>query len=133
MISLGTNVLIRYWVRDNAIQYELARRCIEDHLVSFQPAMVTLLVMMESEWVLRSAYKISKRDIAGKFAGLLAMRDLVVEEPYVLDEALVLWRKRSVHFANCLIWAKGRALRCDAMATVDIRASKLPGCVLLKA
>lgn len=133
MTFLDTNVLIRYLVRDDAIQYELARRCIEDHPAPLQPALITLLVILESEWVLRSAYKVSKPDIAGMFSGLLAMRDLAVEEPHVLYEALLLWEKRSVNFANCLIWAKSRVPGCDVMATFDIRASKLPGCVLLKA
>ncbi|WP_295990116.1 PIN domain-containing protein [Rugamonas sp.] len=133
MISVDTNVLIRYLVRDDATQYELARRCIEDHAAPFQPALVTLLVMMESEWVLRSAYKVGKPDIADMFTSLLAMRDFAVEQPLVLNEALLLWKNKSVNFANCLILARGKALGCDAMATFDIRASKLPGCILLKA
>jgi len=133
MISLDTNVLMRYLLQDDLRQYELARRLIEDQFVLQQKVLVTLLVVLECEWVLRSSYQYSKPAILNTFSSLLLMNEIAIEESSILEDALLLWQKRSVNFANCLILARGNGLGCAAMATFDIRASKLPGCVLLKA
>jgi len=133
MISFDTNILIRYVVQDDLHQYELARNLINDQFALGQKVIITLLAILEAEWVLRSAYKYSKPAILSTFSSLLLMDEVAIEEPGVLENALRLWKMRAVNFANCLILARGNGLGCAAMATFDIRASKLPGCVLLKA
>src|SRR5476649_2552069 len=133
MISFDTNILIRYVVQNDLHQYEFARNLFIDKLVLVQKLIFILLAILEAEWVLRSAYKYSKPAILSTFSSLLLMDEVAIEEPGVLENALRLWKMRAVNFANCLILARGNGLGCAAMATFDSRASKLPGCVLLKA
>jgi predicted nucleic-acid-binding protein len=132
MISLDTNVLIRYVVRDEIAQYRLASELIQQSRAGGQAALVTLLVMLESEWVLRSAYSYSKPQIIATFVSLLESGDLQIENENVLEKALHLWATRAANFANCLILAQGAALGCNNMITFDKRASKLPGATLLR-
>lgn len=94
-------------------------------------AVVPLLVILESEWVLRRAYGYSKSAIAETFSMLLRSDDVLIDEARVLQRALLLWDLRSVNFANCLILAKSVELGAT-MYSFDKRAAKLPGAVLLK-
>lgn len=63
MVALDTNVLIRFIVKDNIVQYGLAAGLIYDAKASGQRVLATMLVVLESEWVLRSAYRYSKNQI----------------------------------------------------------------------
>jgi len=133
LIALDTNVLIRYMVPDDPLQFRLASDLIQRQRSYGQPALVTLLVILESEWVLRSAYRYSKSQIMSTFVSILKVRDVIVEDEDVLERALALWKLSQVNFANCLILARSSALGCSSMVTFDkTAAKKLPSCVLLK-
>ncbi|MGV7207982.1 PIN domain-containing protein [Oxalobacteraceae bacterium A2-2] len=129
--SIDTNVLVRYIVQDDMVQFALAAELIESCRVAGTQAVVPLLVILEAEWVFRTAYGYSKPAIAEIFSILLYSGDVQIDDAYVLQRALLLWNMRSVNFANCLILAKSLELGA-AMYTFDKRAAKLPGAVLLK-
>ena len=54
MLGLDTNVLVRYLVQDDRRQYEKARRLIQREAGNGEPVLISLLVLLEVEWVLRS-------------------------------------------------------------------------------
>jgi len=60
-------------------------------------------------------------------SGLLDATDVRFEDEQAIEEALFIWKDTNADFADCLIGAKNRRLGCRAAATVDARASKLPG------
>lgn len=91
-----------------------------------------MLVILECEWVLRSAYQFSKIEILAMLAGLLKAGEVNLENDSVVEYALELWDGGTTNFANCLILAHSRALGCSTMVTFDKRASKLADCTLLK-
>lgn len=91
-----------------------------------------MLVVLECEWVLRSAYHFSKIEILTVFAGLLKAGEVNLENDTVLEQALELWDRSTSNFANCLILSHSRALGCSIMYTFDKRASKLANCSSLK-
>ena len=62
MIGIDTKVLVRYLVRDDQSQYDRARRLIQREVDSGEPVLVSLLVMLEMEWILRSRYALAKAD-----------------------------------------------------------------------
>lgn len=63
MIGLDTNVLVRFLVRDDEDQFDRARRLIRREAQADEPARISLLVLLETEWVLRSRYKLTKSEI----------------------------------------------------------------------
>jgi predicted nucleic-acid-binding protein len=82
-------------------------------------------VLLETEWVLRSRYKLNKGEILGAFSELLSAVDMSFEDEPSIEEALFAWKDPPAQFADCLIGARHRALGCTATATFDGDALKL--------
>jgi predicted nucleic-acid-binding protein len=129
MLGVDTNVLIRYLVRDDQPQYEKARRLIDREVSNGEPVLVSLLVLLETEWVLRSRYELPKSDIVGVFSALLDTADLSFEDEPSIEHAVYSWKDSTADFADCLINARNRRLGCRATATFDGRALRLAGFV----
>ncbi len=129
MLGVDTNVLVRYLTRDDKSQYEKARRLIAREVAKGEPVLVSLLVLLETEWVLRSRYELEKADIVTAFSALLDTTDLAFEDEPSVENAVYSWKDSAADFADCLIEARNRRLGCRATATFDSRALKLPGFV----
>ena len=126
MLGIDTNVLVRYLVRDDELQFEKARRLIKREIAAGRQVLVSQLVMLETEWVLRSRYNQSKTEIVSVFSGLLDATDIKIEDEATVEEAIYIWKESGADFADCLIGARNRQLGCKATATFDERAAKLP-------
>jgi len=129
MLGLDTNVLVRFLVRDDESQYERARRLIRQQAQAGEPVCISLVVLLETEWVLRSRYELTQAEILSAFSELLSATDLTFEDEATIEEALFVWQDSGAQFADCLIGARYRALGCTATATFDQGALKLPGFV----
>ncbi len=126
VIGIDTNVLVRFLTRDDESQYELARSLIQSQLDAGEALFVSLLVVMETEWVLRSRYGLSKARIIEVLTALLESRETVFEDESSLEEALFSLRESNAYFADCLIVAHGRRLGCRKVMSFDTKAAKLP-------
>jgi predicted nucleic-acid-binding protein len=127
MLGLDTNVLVRYLVRDDSLQFEKARRLIRREMSSGNPVSVSLLVLLETEWVLRSRYELAKVEILSAISALLETSDLAFEDEPAVERAVYSWKDSSADFADCLIEARNRRIGCRATATFDTKALKLAG------
>jgi predicted nucleic-acid-binding protein len=127
MLGVETNVLVRYLTRDDQPQYEKARRMIDREVAKGEPVLVSLLVLLETEWVLRSRYEMAKADIVTALSALLDTADLTFEDEPSVETAVYSWKDSAADFADCLIEARNRRLGCRATATFDVRALKLAG------
>jgi predicted nucleic-acid-binding protein len=127
MLGIDTNVLVRFLVQDDEVQFAKARKLIKREVAAGRRVFVNQLVLMETEWVLRSRYAIPKNQIIAAISSLLEAIDIQFEDEPVIEEALFIWKEAAANFADCLIGAKNRRLGCQATATFDIKASKLPG------
>jgi predicted nucleic-acid-binding protein len=129
MLGVDTNVLVRYLIRDDQSQYEKARRLIDREVSKGEPVLVSMLVLLETEWVLRSRYELAKAEIVRAFSALLDTVDLTFEDEPSVEHAVYSWKDSAADFADCLIEARSRRLGCRATATFDGRALKLAGFV----
>jgi predicted nucleic-acid-binding protein len=127
MLGVDTNVLVRYLTRDDQPQYEKARRLIDREVAKGEPVLVSLLVLLETEWVLRSRYEMAKAEIIAAFSALLETADLAFEDEPSIETAVYSWKDSAADFADCLIESRNRRLGCRATATFDGRALKLAG------
>ena len=75
-------------------------------------------VLLESEWVLRSAYGFAGKDVAGALRAFAGLPGVSVESPAQLAEALDRAEK-GMDFADAL--HLGAAARCEALLTFDRR------------
>lgn len=126
MLGLDTNVLVRFLVRDDEAQFERARRLIKREVGAGEAVLISLLVLLETEWVLRSRYSRQKTEIMEAISGLLDAIELEFEDEAAIEEALYLWKDNVAEFADCLIGAHHRRLGCRATATFDAKAVRLP-------
>ena len=131
MLGIDTNVLVRFLVRDHETQFRKAQRLIQREVGAGQPVFVSLLVLLETEWVLRSRYQLQKPAIVATLSALLDATGIQLEDEAAIEEALYLWKDSTVEFADCLIGAHNRRRGCRATATFDAKAVKLPGFALV--
>lgn len=127
MLGIDTNILVRFLVRDDEMQFEKARKLIRREVAAGHRVFVNQLVLMETEWVLRSRYAVPKHQIIEAISGLLNATDIQFEDEPSIEEALFIWKESVADFADCLIGAKNRRMGCRATVTFDGKASKLPG------
>lgn len=125
MLGIDTNVLVRFLVQDDDSQFEKARKLIKREVAAGRRVFVNQLVLMETEWVLRSRYAVPKNQVIEAISGLLDSNDVKFEDEPVIEEALFIWKDSAADFADCLIGAKNRRLGCRATATFDSKASRL--------
>jgi predicted nucleic-acid-binding protein len=106
MLGIDTNVLLRLLVADDAAQTRRARQLVEDALAQDVEVLVSLLVLTEAEWVLRSRYDLDKQTILNALGRLLEARDLAFEDESAIEEALFHWKDSALGFTDCLIAAQ---------------------------
>jgi predicted nucleic-acid-binding protein len=131
MLGVDTNVLVRFLVRDDEAQFKKAYKLIKREVAAGRRVFIGQLVLLETEWVLRSRYGLSKNQIIETISGLLDTADVQFEDEPAIEEALFTWKDAAADFADCLIGAKNRRLGCRATATFDAKAAKLPGFVVV--
>jgi len=127
MLGIDTNVLVRFLVRDDEAQFEKAQKLVKREITAGRCVFVSHLVVLETEWVLRSRYSLPKNQIIEAISSLLDATDVRFEDEPTVEEALFIWKDSTADFADCLIGAKNRRLGCRATATFDVKAAKLPG------
>lgn len=131
MIGLDTNVLVRYLVRDDEAQFRAVQALIDNVEKAGDLVLVGILTLMETEWVLRSRYQLSKDRIISVLDAMLETTKLRFEDERVVESALHHWKTSGAEFADCLIVAKYMHSGCAHVATFDRKAAALPGASLL--
>jgi len=127
MLGIDTNVLVRFLVRDDQNQFEKARKLLKREVSNGRRVFINQLVLLETEWVLRSRYGLAKTQMLETISRLLDAPDIQLEDEPAVEEALFIWRDAKADFADCLIGARNRRLGCRATVTFDTKASKLQG------
>jgi predicted nucleic-acid-binding protein len=127
MLGLDTNVLVRLLIEDDPAQTRRARNLVDAAVAAEEMVLVSLPVLLETEWVLRSRYEMPPESILGLFRAALETQELAFEDEAAVEEALFNWQDGASGFSDCLIVAHNRQLGCRSTATFDARAARLPG------
>lgn len=131
MVGIDTNVLVRYIVQDDERQAELARQLIEDRVSAANPAHVPLLVLCELAWVLGTAYRYSRGQIAPVLRQMLVTDCFVVERHELAWAAFRDYAGGNADYADCLIARLNQESGADPTYTFDRRAAQGQGFRLL--
>jgi predicted nucleic-acid-binding protein len=122
MRAIDTNVLVRLITRDDAKQAASAEAFVS------RGAWVSHLVLVETVWVLDSVFELEKAQIPLAVEMLLNHRDLVLQDPDVVQSALASYRKRpKVGFSDCMVLEIARKAGHIPLGTFDRQLSKLDG------
>lgn len=130
MIALDTNVLVRYLVRDDPPQAEVARALLET-LSSTRPGCVCREVVIELVWVLERAYGFDRGDIATILEQLVTTAGLVIESADAVARSASGYRTGGAGLADRMILDAAERAGADGLYTFDRTAAELDGVTLL--
>jgi predicted nucleic-acid-binding protein len=116
MLAVDTNVVVRYLVKDDEAQSARAVEIVESGAV-----FVSVTVILECEWVLRSFYGFSRSQVADTLAAFCGAPNVEVGEAAALHRAFRL-AERGLDFADALHLAQVEG--CEAFVTFDKRLAK---------
>jgi predicted nucleic-acid-binding protein len=122
MRAIDTNVLVRLVTRDDPMQVAAAEAFVA------HGAWVSHLALAEATWVFASVYDLESTAVATAVEMLLNHRNLVVEEPEAVSNALQHFRRRPVlGFSDCLMLEAARKAGHLPLGTFDRALDRLPG------
>jgi predicted nucleic-acid-binding protein len=119
MIAVDTNVLVRFLVEDDAGQAARAAALVARATEHDERLYVPELVVCETVWVLGTAYRVARGDVADLLGKLLQSRQLEFQDADLLSRALTAYRRGRGDFADYVIRERARAAGCSAVATFD--------------
>ena len=128
-IAVDTNVLVRILVQDPTApeQCAAARRLVAHASAAGETLLVSLCALLETEWVLRSRYKVRRRAMAAALIAMLETPGIEFEHEATVEEALFLFdRFASADFADCLLCARAIHLGRTRVVSFDAGAARLP-------
>jgi len=111
MLAVDTNVLVRYLVNDDEAQ--LARAT---EIVEHGPIFVSPTVILESEWVLRGFYRLSRPAVFRALEAFCGAPGVKVGDAAAVERAFRL-AERGLDFADALHLAQAQG--CEAFVTFD--------------
>lgn len=126
MIALDTNVIVRFLVRDDEKQARVVYRRFKQAESDKEPLFVPLVVVLESIWVLQSAYEKSCDEMLDAIEDLLRMPIFEFEKSDVLQRVLVDGRSHEIDLADLLIAYSAQSSGCSGVITFDRKAATMP-------
>lgn len=126
MIAVDTNVIVRFLVRDDEEQAETVRRRLKLAEEKRERLMIPLLVVLETIWVLESAYNKTRAEILDALQAMRQMAVFEFEADHVIDGLLHDGPENKAGLADILIAQAAKAAGCQHVLTFDKAAAKLP-------
>ena len=111
MLAVDTNIIVRYLTADHPEQFAKA-----DALIRGEDVYVCTTVVLETEWVLRRGYRLSRERIIAALTAFAGLPRVTLEEPTLAAKALE-WMQSGLDFADALHLAK--AAGCEAFVSFD--------------
>lgn len=127
MPSVDTNVLVRYLVRDDELQYRQAVACIDAAVTAGEAVHITRTVTLELEWVLRSRYRFDKPAVLQVLRALLESGDVSFEAEGAVEHACYLYEQGGADFADALHLACCTREQALPFLSFDDRAARPEG------
>ncbi len=132
MIAVDTNVLIRFLMRDDEKQAQAVYRRLKQAETDRERLFVPLAVVLETMWVLDSAYDKTRVEIVDALQDMRQMAVFEFEKDEVIERLLTDGRRCKADLSDILIAHTASFCGCDAGITFNKDAAKLPFFSLLK-
>jgi len=105
-ILLDTNIIIRLLMQDNEEHYKIARTFFLELEAGEKYVLLLDIILCEIVYVLKSYYKQDKTYIADRIKVLLQYENLEVSSRAIIIEALEVYVKKNIDFADAILCAK---------------------------
>ena len=116
MLAIDTNIIVRLLTNDDQDQAARAK-----NLIAAEEVFVATTVLLETEWVLRGAYRLAKSDVLAALRAFAGISSVRLEDPVRVEAALTL-AAAGMDFADALHLAGAEG--CEAFVTFDRRLIK---------
>ena len=129
MIAIDTNVLLRFVTRDDESQWLRASKFMASLSIE-TPGFITTVSFVEAYWVLTQRLKVGRKLAAEKLSAVALSDEVRCEDDLAVGFALSFAAKGG-DFADALIAATAKRVRCSETVTFDKAAAKALGWRLL--
>ncbi len=119
MIGIDTNVLVRILVEDDAAQARRARALVDRADDDCAALFVSVVVLCETAWVLRSGYRATRTAIATALSGIVLCEQFEIENRDEVKRAISAFENGRGDFADYVIREVALARGAVAVATFD--------------
>jgi len=116
MIAVDTNVVVRLLTQDNELQFNKSVEVFRE-LAVFIPD----TVILETEWVLRFAYKFKPADICKGLRSLLGLSNVYITNDRLMAQ-VINWHENGLDFADAFHLAQSQD--CSEFYTFDDKFCK---------
>lgn len=96
MIAIDTNIVVRFLTQDDELQFQKSLELFKSHNIFIPDT-----VILESEWVLRYAYKYPPTTISDAFTKLFGLPNVHLSNPTIIAQSLQ-WHIDGLDFADAL-------------------------------
>jgi len=124
MKALDTNVLVRFLVKDDEHQSKIVYKVFKQAEADKIFFWVSLLVVLETIWVLDSVYEITRKEILDSVNEILLMPILKFEAQPTIRRFIFLARENKIDLSDVLIACTAKISGCERVLTFDKKASK---------
>lgn len=124
MKALDTNILVRFLTGDDPEQAQIVLDTFTSAEKEKTKLFVPVAVILETVWVLESAYEIPRDEIIEAISDLLLLPILEFEQHNAIPKLAVTARKVNTDLSDLLIGLVSRECGCDKVLTFDKKASR---------
>ena len=107
MKAIDTNVLVRFLVNDDRAQAEQVRQLFATAEQQRETFFVPILVLLETIWVLESAYQVQRRVLIEALGDLMLMPILQFEQREAVQAMLAMVMTNNIDLPDALIAQSG--------------------------
>ena len=131
MKAIDTNVLVRFLVNDDPVQGEQVRQLFAAAERQREAFFVPILVLLETIWVLESAYQIHRPALIEALGDLMLMPVLHFEQREAVQAMLAKVMTSNMDLPDALIAQSALKGGCESVLTFDKKTTRGDGFELL--
>lgn len=117
MLGVDSNVLVRFFTRDDEGQFRQAADFFEG--AKDRSLFLSVIVLVEVNWTLRRVYKRARKDVLQILEDLVHTRQFVIEDRDNVVRAIAIARMTKADFSDALIALRNEAGGCEQTVTFD--------------
>jgi len=129
MIAADTNLLLRYFVKDNDAQTKAVTRWLAERTAD-DPVFISMIALCELVWALRSRYRYPPDRVRELLIAMLETEEIVLEDEAAISAIIA--SGRNTDFSDEIIAYSSRRAGCRVTMTLDQEAAAMvPSMALL--
>ena len=131
MIGLDTNILVRYFIEDDAHQTQKSTEFLETNCKKHDPCFISTIVLCELSWVLRQTYHLDNTTIIGTLEKIIQTGQFKIQDLDCVREAITDCKKLNTSFPDSLVGKLSIKHGCSHTITFDKAAARSKDFTLL--